>query len=164
MWTPAARAELARESLPYATCLSDAEWTVLAPLLPAPSSTGRPWRWPVRAILDGILYVLRTGWAWRYLPLDFPPWSTVHRWFLRALVQPSLPIPVKLPPGYIGRDRVFPSLTRKGSYDQAHSRRGVCRGAHFPCLRSGLRDTDQHDGRCATWRARRCHAPAWFDR
>ncbi|RZK35599.1 MAG: IS5/IS1182 family transposase, partial [Hymenobacter sp.] len=48
MWTPTARAELARESLPYATYLSDAEWTVLAPLLPAPSSTGRPWRWPVR--------------------------------------------------------------------------------------------------------------------
>lgn len=83
MWTPAARAVLARESLPYATCLSDAEWTVLAPLLPAPSSTGRPWRWPVRAILGGILYVLRTGCAWRHLPLDFPPWSTVHRWFLR---------------------------------------------------------------------------------
>ncbi len=83
MWTPAARAELARESLPYATCLSDAEWAVLASLLPAPSNTGRPWRWPVRAILDGILYVLRTGCAWRHLPLDFPPWSTVHRWFLR---------------------------------------------------------------------------------
>ena len=83
MWTPAARAELARESLPYATCLNDAEWAVLAPLLPAPSSTGRPWRWPLRAVFDGILYVLRTGCAWRHLPLDFPPWSTVHRWFLR---------------------------------------------------------------------------------
>jgi transposase len=83
MWTPAARAELARESLPYATSLSDAEWAVLAPLLPAPSSTGRPWRRPLRAVFDGILYVLRTGCAWRHLPLDFPPWSTVHRWFLR---------------------------------------------------------------------------------
>ena len=48
-----------------------------------PSSTGRPWRWPLRAVFDGILYVLRTGCAWRHLPLDFPPWSTVHRWFLR---------------------------------------------------------------------------------
>jgi transposase len=51
MRTPAARAELAREPLPYATCLSDAGW----------------------AVLDGILYVLRTGCAWRHLPLDFPP-------------------------------------------------------------------------------------------
>jgi len=83
MWTPAARAELARESLPYATCLTDAEWALVAPLLPSPASTGRPWRWPLRAILDGMLYVLRTGCAWRHLPLDFPPWSSVHRWFLR---------------------------------------------------------------------------------
>jgi transposase len=83
MWTPAARAELARESLPYATCLTDAEWAQVAPLLPTPARTGRPWRWSLRAILDGILYVLRTGCAWRHLPLDFPPWPTVHRWFLR---------------------------------------------------------------------------------
>ncbi|GJD58426.1 hypothetical protein MTDSW087_02416 [Methylobacterium dankookense] len=83
MWTPAARAELARETLPYATCLSDAEWAVLAPLLPAPARTGRPWLWSQRAVLDGILYVLRTGCAWRHLPLDFPPWGTVYRWFLR---------------------------------------------------------------------------------
>ena len=83
MWTPTACAELARDSLPYATSLSDAESAVLAPLLPAPSSIGRPWRRPLREVFDGILYVLRTGCAWRPLPLDFPPWSTVHRWFLR---------------------------------------------------------------------------------
>ncbi|MCJ2007675.1 transposase, partial [Methylobacterium sp. J-092] len=82
MWTPAARAELARESLPYATNLSDAEWAVLAPLLPAPSSTGRAWRRPLRAVFDGIRYVLRTGCAWRHLPLDCPPGVTVHRCFL----------------------------------------------------------------------------------
>ena len=85
MWMPAARAELARASLPDAISLSDAEWAVLAPLPPAPSSTGRPWRWPRRAVFDGIVYVLRTGCAWQHLPLDFPPWSTVHRWFLRSL-------------------------------------------------------------------------------
>ena len=83
MWTPAARAELARESLPYATSLTDAEWTVVAPLLPGPAATGRPWRWPMRSVLDAVLYVLRTGCAWRHLPHEFPPWSTVHRWFLR---------------------------------------------------------------------------------
>jgi transposase len=60
MWTPAARAELACESLPYATSLNDAEWAVLAPFLPAPSSTGHPWRRPLRAVIDGILCVLRT--------------------------------------------------------------------------------------------------------
>jgi len=83
MWTLPARAELARESLPYATSLSDAEWAVLAPLIPAPSSTGRPWRRLLRAVFDGILSVLRRGCAWRHLLLDFPPWSTVYRWLLR---------------------------------------------------------------------------------
>ena len=57
MWTPAARAELARESLPYATSLTDAEWRVVAPLLPSPAVTGRPWRWPTRLVLDAVLYV-----------------------------------------------------------------------------------------------------------
>lgn len=80
---PIARAKLARESLPYATSISDVEWAVLALLLPAPSSTGHPRRRPLREVFDGILYVLRTGCARGHLPLDFPPWSTVHRWFLR---------------------------------------------------------------------------------
>ena len=79
MWTPAARAKFAREGLPYATSLNNTEWALVAPLLPAPATTGRPWRWPLRAVLDGILYVLRTGCAWRHLPRGFPPWSTVHR-------------------------------------------------------------------------------------
>ena len=82
MWTPAARAQLARGSCPYATGLTDAEWGIVAPFLPAPARTGRPWRWPVRKVLDAILHVLRTGGAWRHLPREFPPWPTVHRWFL----------------------------------------------------------------------------------
>src|SRR3712207_3529808 len=83
MWTSAARAQLARNPACYATSLTDAEWVLIAPFLPAPARTGRPRRWPMRLILDAILYVLRTGGAWRHLPRDFPPWSTVHRWFLR---------------------------------------------------------------------------------
>lgn len=57
-------------------------WALVAPLLPEPAATGRPRRWPSRALLDAILYVLRTGYAWRHLPHAFPPWSTAHRWFL----------------------------------------------------------------------------------
>lgn len=83
MWTPAARAQVARSSDAYATSLTDAEWSVVAPFLPAPARTGRPRRWPMRAVVDAILYVLRTGGAWRHLPHEFPPWPTVHRWFLR---------------------------------------------------------------------------------
>lgn len=73
MWTPADREEFVRESRPYATCLNDAEWSVIASLLRAPVATGRPWRWPLRSVLDGILHVLRTGGAWRHLPHEFPP-------------------------------------------------------------------------------------------
>ena len=83
MWTPAARAQLAREARPYATSLTDAEWALDAPFLPAPAGRGRPRRWPLRTLLDAVLYVLRTGIAWRHLPREFPPWPTVHRWFLR---------------------------------------------------------------------------------
>jgi transposase len=83
MWTPAARAQLARDPAAYATDLTDAEWALVAPFLPAPAGTGRPRRWASRRILDAILYVLRTGCAWRHLPREFPPWPTVHRWFLR---------------------------------------------------------------------------------
>ena len=83
MWTPAARAQLARDPARYATSSTDAEWAIVAPFLPAPARTGRPRRWPLRAILDAILHVLRTGGAWRHLPREFPPWPTVHRWFLR---------------------------------------------------------------------------------
>src|SRR5918995_3336707 len=36
----------------------------------------------MRAVVDAILHVLRTGGAWRHLPREFPPWPTVHRWFL----------------------------------------------------------------------------------
>jgi putative transposase len=83
MWTPAARAQLARPADPYATCLTDAEWAIARAFLPPPACRGRPRRWAMRLLLDAILYVLRTGCAWRHLPLDFPPWQTALRWLLR---------------------------------------------------------------------------------
>ena len=101
MWTPAARAQLARPTEPYATCLTDPEWALAEPFLPPAASRGRRRRWPMRHLLDAMLYVLRTGCAlgrlrlppcgtddrlcrsWRHLPRDFPPWQTVLRWFLR---------------------------------------------------------------------------------
>lgn len=48
MWTPAARAQLARGTIPYATCLTDAEWALVRPFMPAPGQTGRPRRWSMR--------------------------------------------------------------------------------------------------------------------
>ena len=53
------------------------------PHLPAepPGRRGRPRVWPLRRIVEAILYVDRTGCAWRYLPCDFPPWRTVYGYF-----------------------------------------------------------------------------------
>ena len=67
----------------YPTDLSDAEWECLTRHLPAKRPRGRPCGHPVRAILDAIFYLLRTGCPWRYLPRDFPPWQTVYYHFRR---------------------------------------------------------------------------------
>ena len=83
MWTPAARTQLARDARPYATSLTDREWALVAPFLPPPARTGRPRKWPMRLIVDAILYALRAGGAWHLLPREFPPWGTVYRWFSR---------------------------------------------------------------------------------
>jgi putative transposase len=83
MWTPAARAQLARPADPYATCLTDREWEIAGVFLPPPARCGRRRRWPMRHLLDAVLYVLRSGCAWRLLPREFPPWQTTLRWFLR---------------------------------------------------------------------------------
>jgi transposase len=67
--------------------LTDAEWDLVAPLLPPPGNTGggggRPEKWPRRLMLDAVFYFVRGSIAWRQLPHDFPPRSTVHDFFTR---------------------------------------------------------------------------------
>jgi transposase len=79
---PAAPAATTRA---YPTSLSDAEWAVLAPLLqrPATPKGGRPPKHPLRAIVDAIRYLVRSGCAWRLLPHEFPPPGTVYWWFAK---------------------------------------------------------------------------------
>ena len=62
----------------YDTDLTELEWTILSPLFPAPRPTGRPRKWSFRDIPDGIFYIIRGGNAWRLMPHDLPPWSTVY--------------------------------------------------------------------------------------
>jgi putative transposase len=66
-----------RKRKPYPTDLSDKEWALLEPLVPAVKSGGRPARWERREIANAIFYVVRSGCTWRQLPHDFPPWQTV---------------------------------------------------------------------------------------
>ena len=65
----------------YPTDLTDAEWTILEPLVPPPKLGGRPAKYPRREVINAIRYVLRTGCAWRLLPHDLPPWQLVYHYF-----------------------------------------------------------------------------------
>lgn len=81
MWTDTTRALHARSGLALPSDLTDAEWALLEPLLPPASRVGRPRKWPLRRIVEAILYLLRGGLPWRMLPPCFPPVSSVRHWF-----------------------------------------------------------------------------------
>ena len=65
----------------YDTDLTDAAWALIAPMLPAARRGGRPRKINIRAVLNAIFYLLRTGCQWRLLPREFPGWSTVYHYF-----------------------------------------------------------------------------------
>jgi putative transposase len=67
--------------LPYPTDLTDAEWRILGPLVPAPAPNGRPVDYERREIVNAILYLNRAGCSWRLLPHDFPPYPIVYYYF-----------------------------------------------------------------------------------
>jgi len=80
VWTDTTRAQFARSDLRLPSDLTDAEWAVLEPLLPARSHRGRPAKWTYRQIVEAMLYLLRGGLHWRMLPPGiFPPATTVQR-------------------------------------------------------------------------------------
>src|SRR5258706_10864699 len=65
----------------YDTDLTDAEWTILEPLVPAVKAGGRPAAYTRREIVNALLYVCRTGCQWRLVPHDLPYWKTVYTYF-----------------------------------------------------------------------------------
>jgi transposase len=83
MWTASARRQYRRLERRYASDVSDAEFALIAPLLPAPKRGGRARTTSLREVLNAILYLLRSGCPWRMLPKDFPPKSTVYGYFRR---------------------------------------------------------------------------------
>ena len=64
--------------------LTDEQWAVLAPLIPEPprreDKRGRPWK-DTREVLNGVLWILRSGARWQDLPDRFPPYQTCRRRF-----------------------------------------------------------------------------------
>lgn len=65
----------------YSTDVTDAEWALLEPFVPAPLPGGRPMTWSRREIVNALLYVLRSGCKWELLPHDFPPFKTVYDYY-----------------------------------------------------------------------------------
>jgi transposase len=83
MWTAENRKHYDRKGLRYPSDQTDAEWALSKPFIAVGKFAAPKWEERLRAVLDGVLYVLTTGCQWRQLPKDFPPRSTVHDWFVR---------------------------------------------------------------------------------
>ena len=82
MWTQAHREDHKQSGPGLPSDLTDAQWARLGPLIPAAKPGGRPRKTDVRAAMNAIFYLLRTGCPWRYLPRGpFPPRSTVYNIF-----------------------------------------------------------------------------------
>jgi transposase len=82
-WTEATRRQYRRDGLRYASDVTDAEWALVVPFLPAARRIGRPRITCLRAVVNAILYMASTGCQWRQLPKEFPPYSTVQGYFYR---------------------------------------------------------------------------------
>jgi len=72
---------MARQRLTYTTDLTDEEWQILKPLLPPEKAGGRPRKYAMREVINGIQSVLRGGGAWRLMPHDLPQWQTAYQTF-----------------------------------------------------------------------------------
>lgn len=85
-WTDTTRQQYRREELRYPTDLRDAEYEWIARYLPAQANRlGRPRRVCLREVVNAMLYCLRTGCPWRFLPREYPCWKTVYTYHRRWL-------------------------------------------------------------------------------
>lgn len=83
MWTKDNRARYDRSKLRYPSDLTDAEWALVAPLIPPAKRGGNKRTVDERAVVQGLLYILSSGCQWRAIPKDLPPRSTLHKYFMR---------------------------------------------------------------------------------
>src|ERR1700722_2603563 len=82
MWTREHRTIHRQSGERLPSDLTDAQWAHLEPLIPPADPGGRPRKTDMRAAMNAIFYLLRTGCPWRYLPREpFPPRSTVYNIF-----------------------------------------------------------------------------------
>ncbi len=69
------------ERKPYPTDVTDEQWKLVEAYLPPAKPGGRPRKTDLRAVINALLYLNRTGCQWRMLPREFPPWKTVYNYF-----------------------------------------------------------------------------------
>lgn len=81
MWTKITQKEYRRDGLRYASDVTDEEWAIIEPYLPNEKDLGRPRTTALRDVVNAMFYILTTGCQWRLLPKDFPPYTTVQRFF-----------------------------------------------------------------------------------
>ena len=67
----------------YPTDLTDSQWRTIARLIPPAKPGGRRREVDMRAVINGIFYMVRAGCAWRMLPKEYPPWGTVYYYLAR---------------------------------------------------------------------------------
>ena len=80
-WTEITRPKYQRDGLRYASNTTDQEWAVIEPLLPPAADRGRTRETSLREVVNAIFYIAQSGCQWRLLPKDFPPFTTVQRYF-----------------------------------------------------------------------------------
>ena len=83
MWTNENRARYDRSKLRYPSDLTDDEWAVIGPLIPAAKRGGNKRTVVEREVVNALMYILSTGCQWAAIPKDLPPRSTVNDYFLR---------------------------------------------------------------------------------
>lgn len=78
MWPLENRTRYDRSRLRYPSDLTEAEWELVAPLIPPAKRGGNKRTVDLREVVNGLMYVLSTGCQWRAIPKDLPPRSTLH--------------------------------------------------------------------------------------
>ncbi len=71
------------KSKPYPSDLTDAEWTILQPLISSANHIGSPRSVELREVMNALMYVADNGIKWRAMPHEFPAWQTVYGYFRR---------------------------------------------------------------------------------
>lgn len=124
----------------YPSDLTDAEWDLIEGAFPGPPSPSHPGRrraYPVREVVNAIVYLLKTGCPWRHLPHDLPPYTLVshyfHAWRKGGLVERLH----DLLRARLRRDKKREAQPRTLAIDSQTVRSAEKGGARTPARRSG---------------------------